>query len=53
MTKYTTDKEKIEAWMKKKNEWADQLISIYPEGTTFTKIIENSRRIQSNLTRIQ
>jgi len=53
MTKYTTDKEKIEAWMKKKNEWADQLISMYPEGTTFTKIIENSRRIQSNLTRIQ
>ena len=37
----------------KKNEWADQLISVCPEGATLTKIIENSRQIQSNLTRIQ
>ena len=53
MTKYTTEKEKIEAWMKKKNEWADQLISMYPEGTPFTIIIDKSRKIQSNLACIQ
>ena len=53
MTKYTTDKEKVEAWMKMKNKWADQLISMCPEGTPFAKIIDNARQLQSNLTRIQ
>ena len=53
MTKYTTEQDKIEAWMKKKNEWADHLISLYPNGTTFTKFIDNSQQIQSSITRIQ
>ena len=39
--------------MKKKNEWADQLISSYSNGATLTKDIDNSRQIQSSLTRIQ
>ena len=46
MTKYTTEKEKIEAWIKKKNKWADQLISLHTDGTTLTKVINNSRQIQ-------
>ena len=53
MTKYATEQDKIEAWMKKKNEWAKQMISAYPEGTTFNIIVEKSRQMQSNVTRVQ
>ena len=53
MTKYSTDKEKIEAWMKKKNEWALQLISSYQEGTPFSIVVEKSRQMQTNVTRVQ
>ena len=53
MTKHTTEQDKIEAWMKKKNEWAKQMISAYPEGTTFNTIVEKSRQMQSNVTRVQ
>ena len=53
MTKYATEQDKIEAWMNKKNEWAKQMISSYPEGTTFTIIVQKSRQMQSNVTRVQ
>ena len=53
MTKHTTEQDKIEAWMKKKNEWAKQMISAYPEGATFNMIVEKSRQMQSNVARVQ
>ena len=53
MTKYATEQDKIEAWINKKNEWAKQMISSYPEGATFTIIVEKSRQMQSNATRVQ
>ena len=52
MTKYTNKQEKIDAWMKRKDEYAQQLISSFPEGTNFTTVVEKSRQIQSTITNI-
>ena len=52
MTKHTNEQDRFEGWMKKKNEWAKQLILSYPEGTTFAFAIDNSRQMQSNVTRV-
>ena len=45
MTKYISEQDKINAWIEKKNEQANQLISLYLKGTNFTTIVEKSRKI--------
>ena len=52
MTKCTNEQEKIDAWMKRKDEHAQQLISSFPEGTNFTTAVEKSRQMQSSITNI-
>ena len=52
MTKCTNKQEKIDAWMKRKDEHAQQLISSFPEGTNFATAIEKSRQMQSTITNI-
>ena len=52
MTKHTNKQEKIDAWMKRKDEHAQQLISSFPEGTNFTTAVKKSRQMQSTITNI-
>ena len=52
MTKHTNEQEKIDAWMKKKDEWAQELISSCPEGANFATVVNKSRQMQSQITNI-
>ena len=52
MTKRANKQEKVDAWMKRKDEHAQQLISSFPEGTNFATAVEKSRQMQSTITNI-